>query len=56
MKSYFFEDTSIEKGKYDELKRGEVAKELAEQILILDNKKSFALGITGDWGSGKHLF
>lgn len=40
----------------DSLKRGWQANLLAEEILKIDSTKSFAIGITANWGQGKSYF
>ena len=52
----FIEDIAIEKEVQDSFKRGIVAAEIASMISKTINEKSFAIGILGEYGSGKSSF
>ena len=52
----FYSDTPIENPEEDELNRKNYAKEIAKKILYSNNKSSLAIGIVGEWGSGKTSF
>lgn len=52
----FIEDNAIEEIKDDTYERNTVAEQIAKQIIATDNKKAFAIGITGVYGSGKTSF
>ncbi|SFF07525.1 KAP family P-loop domain-containing protein [Chitinophaga sp. CF118] len=52
----FIEDLAIESVEQDTFNRKEVAREIAEKISITNNSKSFAIGILGEYGSGKTSF
>ena len=52
----FIEDLAIEDAKMDSFKRNLVAKEIAKKIGHTTNKRSFAIGILGEYGSGKTSF
>jgi hypothetical protein len=54
--SVLHDDAEILDRNNDKLNRRFSAKDLAEQIAGLKHKKSFAIGITGTWGSGKTSF
>jgi len=52
----FIEDLAIESVEQDIFNRKEVAREIAHRISITTNSKSFAIGILGEYGSGKTSF
>jgi hypothetical protein len=53
----FLPDNPIENEKEDDLNRTNFAEKLAVKITHLDNNKNaFAIGIIGEWGSGKSSF
>lgn len=52
----FAEDLPIENIDEDSFNRSELAKEIAYKVGITANKKSFAIGILGEYGSGKTSF
>ncbi|RYJ44258.1 P-loop domain protein, KAP family [Flavobacterium beibuense] len=52
----FVEDNAIELPEHDSFNRKELAKGIAELITLTKNKKSFAIGILGAYGSGKTSF
>lgn len=52
----FIEDIAIEKEGQDSFKRSIVAAEIASKISKTINEKSFAIGILGEYGSGKTSF
>ncbi|OMP74970.1 P-loop NTPase fold protein [[Flexibacter] sp. ATCC 35208] len=52
----FVEDLAIETAEQDTFKRKKVAAEIAGRISITNNRKSFAIGILGEYGSGKTSF
>lgn len=52
----FIEDLAIEDAEMDSFKRNLVAREIAKKIERTVNKKSFAIGILGEYGSGKTSF
>jgi energy-coupling factor transporter ATP-binding protein EcfA2 len=52
----FTEDLAIEDESQDSFKRGLIAQEIAKKISITANKRSFAIGILGEYGSGKTSF
>ncbi|MBE8722704.1 KAP family P-loop NTPase fold protein [Sphingobacterium pedocola] len=54
--SGFIEDNSIETEEHDTYERSQIAKQIANQILGTKNTRSFAIGITGVYGSGKTSF
>lgn len=54
--SGFIEDNAVEKTEDDSYERSQVAEHVAKQIISTENKKAFAIGITGPYGSGKTSF
>lgn len=52
----FIEDTTVTKYEDDHFQRKTVANEIARMIELTNNKKSFAIGILGEYGSGKTSF
>lgn len=52
----FVQDNPIELDADDSFGRNNVAKQIAEMIEVTDNRRSFAIGILGDYGSGKTSF
>ncbi|SDA97444.1 KAP family P-loop domain-containing protein [Algoriphagus alkaliphilus] len=52
----FVEDNSVVSYEDDHFKRNIVASEIASLILNTNNKKSFAIGVLGKYGSGKTSF
>ncbi|SCY76143.1 KAP family P-loop domain-containing protein [Flavobacterium anhuiense] len=52
----FYEDLPIFKADEDSFNRKGIAKEIADKINITSNKKSFAIGILGEYGTGKTSF
>lgn len=52
----FLEDLPIDSVDGDSFNRISIAKEIGDKINITSNKKSFAIGILGDYGSGKTSF
>ncbi|MBD1431599.1 AAA family ATPase [Sphingobacterium sp. DN00404] len=52
----FVEDNAVEETKDDSYERTQVAGQIAKQIVTTDNKRAFAIGITGQYGSGKTSF
>ncbi|TFF37730.1 KAP family P-loop NTPase fold protein [Mucilaginibacter psychrotolerans] len=52
----FIEDLAIVSADEDSFNRKEVAREIAERIGRTANSKSFAIGILGEYGSGKTSF
>ncbi|MCW9706885.1 KAP family P-loop NTPase fold protein [Fodinibius salsisoli] len=52
----FNEDNPIEDIESDLLGRKRYAKEIAERIVSTQNEKSFAIGVVGQWGTGKTSF
>jgi hypothetical protein len=52
----FIEERAIESGSEDTFKRSSVAAEVARRISITPNSRSFAIGILGEYGSGKTSF
>ncbi len=52
----FIEDLPINSTEEDTFNRREVAKKIAQTILLTTNKQSFAIGILGEYGSGKTSF
>ncbi|GEM_PF-3033955 len=52
----FVEDNCIDDQKDDTYERSQIAEQIANQILATKNKRSFAIGITGVYGSGKTSF
>ncbi|NGM65434.1 P-loop NTPase fold protein [Sphingobacterium sp. SGR-19] len=52
----FVEDNAVEETKDDSYERAQVAGQIAKQIVTTDNKRAFAIGITGRYGSGKTSF
>jgi ABC-type transport system involved in cytochrome bd biosynthesis fused ATPase/permease subunit len=52
----FLEDLPIVNPEDDSFNRMGVAKEIADKINITSNKRSFAIGILGEYGSGKTSF
>lgn len=56
-KSGFFLDTPLGKEGIDLLKREDLAKHIASEIVITDSpESSFAIGISSEWGFGKTSF
>jgi hypothetical protein len=49
----FIIDQPINNSSEDLLKRKDSAQELAKRILATPNEKAFAIGVNGQWGSGK---
>jgi hypothetical protein len=54
--SSFIEDNHISFGNKDLLKREKLANRVAKLIEATKPQNSFAIGIIGDWGSGKSIF
>lgn len=52
----FYEDLPILKADEDSFNRRGIAKEIADKINVTSNKKSFAIGILGEYGTGKTSF
>jgi hypothetical protein len=52
----FIEERAIESGGEDVFKRSSVAAEVARRISVTPNSRSFAIGILGEYGSGKTSF
>jgi len=52
----FIEDMPILEDGQDSFRRSGLSKEIAYKISITRNKRSFAIGIIGDYGSGKSSF
>lgn len=52
----FIEDIAIDGEELDSFKRSLVAMEIARKIGLTMNKRSFAIGILGEYGSGKTSF
>jgi len=52
----FLEDLPIENADEDGFNRLDFAKEIAKRISLTSNKKSFAIGILGEYGNGKTSF
>lgn len=52
----FLEDLPINSLEEDSFGRQSIAKEIAQKINMTKNKKSFAIGILGEYGSGKTSF
>lgn len=52
----FVEDRAIESPEQDTFNRKEVAREIAKRISVTIHEKSFAIGILGEYGSGKTSF
>ncbi|WP_428331612.1 KAP family P-loop NTPase fold protein [Mucilaginibacter sp.] len=52
----FIEERAIESGSEDTFQRSSVAAEVARRISITPNVRSFAIGILGEYGSGKTSF
>ncbi|RYD59147.1 MAG: hypothetical protein EOP56_02645 [Sphingobacteriales bacterium] len=52
----FIEEEPVRDESGDSFKRGAVAARVAEMILATKNKRSFAIGIVGPYGSGKTSF
>lgn len=52
----FLEDLPIETADEDGFRRADLAKEIACKISLTSNKKSFAIGILGEYGNGKTSF
>ena len=52
----FIEDSEISKIEEDILSRSSLAENVYRQIININSKKSFSIGITGEWGSGKTSF
>ncbi len=52
----FVEDNAVTNEKDDHFRRNIAAKEVARLIMLTPNKKSFAIGILGEYGSGKTSF
>ncbi|WP_454881343.1 KAP family P-loop NTPase fold protein [Sphingobacterium detergens] len=55
-KSIWIEDLPIDSLEEDTFRRTHFAKELAEQLEKKNSKKSFVIGIVGEYGSGKSSF
>lgn len=53
---WFLDDVEINSPEQDLLSRSNIAKNVFNQIITSSSKKSFAFGITGEWGSGKSSF
>lgn len=54
--SQFIEDAPLEDKDTDELKYEDYCKRIAGKINDSEFKRSFAIGITGEWGTGKSSF
>jgi len=52
----FIEERAIEPGGEDTFKRSSVAAEVARRISVTPNSRAFAIGILGEYGSGKTSF
>ncbi|GEM_PF-1663405 len=52
----FLEDNPITTDEEDSFNRGIMAKQIASHILKTKNQKSFAIGVLGEYGSGKTSF
>lgn len=52
----FIEDLAIETAEEDGFNRKEVAREIAKKISATQNTKAFAIGVLGEYGSGKTSF
>jgi hypothetical protein len=52
----FIEDSAVIRAEDDHFRRKVVAAEIARLILLTNNRKSFAIGILGEYGSGKTSF
>lgn len=52
----FVEDSVVTKVEDDHFRRKEVASEIARRIQLTPNHKSFAIGVLGEYGSGKTSF
>jgi len=52
----FIEDLPVETKEQDNFNRSDLANEIAQRIVKTNNKKSFAIGILGEYGSGKTSF
>lgn len=52
----FVEDIAVMNEEDDHFRRNIAAKEVARLVILTSNKKSFAIGILGEYGSGKTSF